>query len=214
MRKISVFFSGLLVIALITVSGTAQSQSPLKTVRPASAATDTKSGKPVTVENIEQDIAEALTVIESNHVVGKKIDYNEVFKTSIDAMLHTLDPHSNYFDAKEFEQFRTDQSSRYYGIGATIGDLCDAKGNVIATYIKATFDGAPAHRAGLRYGDKIVEVNGTSMLGKPFSEVRTFLRGPGARPRRSSSNACAPANVKPSTSSAMRFRSRRSARRT
>ncbi|MGE3467019.1 MAG: S41 family peptidase, partial [Pyrinomonadaceae bacterium] len=77
-----------------------------------------------------------------------------------------------------FEQFRTDQSSRYYGIGATIGDLSDADGKVIATYIKATFDGAPANRGGLRYGDKIIEVNGTSMLGKRFSEVRDFLRGP------------------------------------
>ena len=51
----------------------------------------------------------------------KQLDYNEVYKSSIDGMLHTLDPHSNYFDAKEFEQFRTEQSSRYYGIGATIG---------------------------------------------------------------------------------------------
>jgi carboxyl-terminal processing protease len=99
-------------------------------------------------------------LIESNHVKGKKLDYNELFKTSIDKMLHTLDPHSNYFDAKEFEQFRTDQSSKYFGIGATIGDLSDAKGNIQATFIKATFDGAPANRAGLRYGDKIVEVNG------------------------------------------------------
>ena len=132
----------------------------------------------VSVETIEQDLAEALTLIESNHVVGKKIDYNEIFKSAIDTMLHTLDPHSNYFDAKEFEQFRTDQSSRYYGIGATIGDLSDDKGNVIATYIKATFEGAPAHRAGLRYGDKIVEVNGVSMLGKPFVDVRNVLRGP------------------------------------
>ncbi|MEP6788329.1 MAG: S41 family peptidase, partial [Acidobacteriota bacterium] len=61
---------------------------------------------------------------------------------------------------------------------ATIGDLSDADGKVIATYIKATFDGAPANKAGLRYGDKIIDVNGTSMLGKPFAEVRTFLRGP------------------------------------
>ncbi|HVF29701.1 MAG TPA: S41 family peptidase, partial [Pyrinomonadaceae bacterium] len=137
-----------------------------------------KSTKPVTVENVEQDIAEALSVIESNHVVGKKLDYNEVFKSSIDGMLHTLDPHSNYFDPKEFEQFRTDQQSRYYGIGATIGDLSDEKGNIVATFIKATFDTAPAHRAGLRYGDKIVEVNGQSVLGKSFSEVRNFLRGP------------------------------------
>jgi carboxyl-terminal processing protease len=93
-------------------------------------------------------------------------------------MLHTLDPHSNYFDAKEFEQFRTDQSSRYFGIGATIGDLSDPNGNVIATYIKATFENAPANRAGLRYGDKIVEVNGVSVLGKPFTDVREKLRGP------------------------------------
>ncbi len=138
--------------------------------------------KVVKVEDIEKDIAEALAVIENNYAGTKTLNYNDLFKSSIDTMLHTLDPHSNYFDAKEFEQFRTDQSSRYYGIGATIGDLSDDKGTVIATYIKATFDGAPAHRAGLRYGDKILEVNGTSMAGKPFSEVRTFLRGPRGTP--------------------------------
>lgn len=132
----------------------------------------------VSLEKIELDVAEALSVIESNHVVGKKLNYNELIKSSIDSMLQSLDPHSNYFDAKEFEEFRTDQSSRYFGIGATIGDLSDADGKVQATYIRATFENAPAHRAGLRYGDKIVEVNGTSMIGKPFAEVRNFLRGP------------------------------------
>ncbi len=146
------------------------------------AKVTTKSVKTTSIENIEQDVAEALTLIEDNHSSGKKLDYNELFKSSIDSMLHTLDPHSNYFDAKEFEQFRTDQSSQYYGIGATISDLSDVNGKVIATYIKATFEGAPANRAGLRYGDKIVEVNGASMLGKSFSEVRTFLRGPRGTP--------------------------------
>ena len=138
--------------------------------------------KVVRVEDIEGDIAEALSLIESKHVKGKSLDYNDLFKTSIDTMLHTLDPHSNYFDAKEAEQFRTDQSSRYYGIGATIGDLSDDSGKILGTYIKATFDGAPANRAGLRYGDKILEVNGTSMLGKPFGDVRNFLRGPKGTP--------------------------------
>jgi len=123
-------------------------------------------------------MSEALTVIEANHINGKNLNYNDLMKNSIDSMLHTLDPHSNYFDAKEFEQFRTDQSSRYYGIGATIGDLSDADGKVIATYIKATFENAPANLAGLKYGDKIVEVNGVNVLGKPFTEVREKLRGP------------------------------------
>lgn len=180
--KNSFTFVFTLFLALFVSSSTfAQSQNVSKLL-PKGAASAPKSAKVVTTENIEQDVAEALSLIEANHVVGKKINYNEVFKSSIDGMLHTLDPHSNYFDAKEFEQFRTDQSSRYYGIGATIGDLSDEKGNVIATYIRATFDNAPAHRAGLRYGDKIIEVNGTSVLGKSFSEVRNFLRGPRGTP--------------------------------
>lgn len=166
---------------LISTTTFGQTQGISKNL-PKGAASAPKTGAAVTTEKIEQDVAEALTVIESNHVGGKKLDYNEVFKSSIDGMLHSLDPHSNYFDAKEFEQFRTDQSSRYYGIGATIGDLSDPDGKVIATYIRATFDNAPAHRAGLKFGDKIVEVNGTSVLGKPFSEVRNLLRGPRGTP--------------------------------
>lgn len=166
---------------LLSLNGSAQTQGVARTGS-GSGASVAETKKRVSAQDIESDIAEAMSLVESNHVSGKKINYNTVMKSSIDGMLHTLDPHSNYFDSKEFEQFRTDQSSRYYGIGATIGDLSDAEGKVIATYIRATFDGAPAHRAGLRYGDKIVEINGTSVLGKPFPDVRNMLRGPRGTP--------------------------------
>ena len=142
------------------------------------ASVRNQPAKAASVESIQEELREALSIVEQNYGGSKSISYNDVFKSTIDSMLHTLDPHSNYFDAKEFEQFRTEQSSRYFGIGATIGDLSGPDGKVVATYIKATFDGAPAHLAGLRYGDKIVEVNGTSVLGKPFNEVRNLLRGP------------------------------------
>lgn len=180
MKKHSTLFGLLLSIILAFSNVPAQTDSAVSKNNPKTSTEKVaaKTSKVVTTEAVESDVAEALSLIEANHVNGKTLDYNELFKTSIDSMLHTLDPHSNYFDAKEFEQFRTDQSSRYFGIGATIGDLSDANGNVIATYIKATFDGAPANRAGLSYGDKILDVNGTSMIGKPFNEVRTFLRGP------------------------------------
>jgi carboxyl-terminal processing protease len=179
-RKSFTLFCNLLLIISIATTSFAQtaSSSKLITAAPKEKTAPLVNKSAVTVEKIEQDMAEALTVIQDSYVGGKKLDYNALIKSSIDSMLHTLDPHSNYFDAKEFEQFRTDQQSQYFGIGATIGDLRDGKGNLIATYIKATFEGAPANRAGLRYGDKIVDVNGTSMLGKPFSDVRTFLRGP------------------------------------
>lgn len=174
LRKTSAVFTALITLCFTISTVTGQGQSVSKVV-PGRA--DTKPAK-VTTDKIEDDFSEALALIEKNYAATKQLDYNEVYKSSIDGMLHTLDPHSNYFDAKEFEQFRTEQSSRYYGIGATIGDLSDADGKVLATYIRATFDGAPAHKAGLRYGDKILEVNGTNVVGKSFPEVRNLLRGP------------------------------------
>ena len=177
-KSLNLFSSFLLTVFLLT---NVYSQ-PTKTsqVRPKTSdeIQTSRPTKPVTVEKIEQDVAEALTLIEDRHVGGKDLDYNDLFKSSIDSMLHTLDPHSNYFDAKEYEEFRINQNSQYFGIGAILGDLRDKDGKVIATFIKATFEGAPANRAGLRYGDKIVDVNGTSMLGKSFTEVRNFLIGP------------------------------------
>src|SRR6187551_665753 len=178
LRKTSAVFTALLTLCFTINTVTGQGQSVSKVV-PGRA--DTKPAK-VTTNKIEDDFSEALAVIEKNYAATKQLDYNEVYKSSIDGMLHSLDPHSNYFDAKEFEQFRTDQSSRYFGIGATIGDLSDADGKVVATYIRATFENAPAHRAGLRFGDKIVEVNGTNVLGKPFPDVRNMLRGPRGTP--------------------------------
>ncbi|HWS56551.1 MAG TPA: S41 family peptidase [Pyrinomonadaceae bacterium] len=127
-------------------------------------------------EGIEADVAEALTVIQEHHADGNKLDYNGVFKSSIIGMLRSLDPHSNFYDAKEFEEQRADWRSEYYGIGATIGDR--KVGASTDTYVLATFEGTPAYRAGLRFGDKILEIDGQSVKGKPSGEVRDRLRGP------------------------------------
>jgi carboxyl-terminal processing protease len=125
---------------------------------------------------VERDFAEALTIIQENYIDGNKLEYNTVFKSSIIGMLRSLDPHSNYYDREEFDELKTDQRSEYFGIGAsiqnqTINDKTD-------TYIMATFDRSPAARAGLRFGDKILAVDGESMAGKFSSDVRDKIRGP------------------------------------
>lgn len=125
---------------------------------------------------VEQSFGEALRLIQENYVDGRKLDHNSVVKSSIIGMLRALDPHSNYYDRKEYEELRTDQRSEYFGIGATINPFTIA-GN-IDTYILATFRNSPAARAGLRYGDRIVAVNGESMRGKPSIDVRDRIRGP------------------------------------
>jgi len=125
---------------------------------------------------IQRDVEEALRVIEQQYVEGRSLNYNDVYKSSILGMLRSLDPHSNYYDREEFEELKSDQRSEYFGIGASIQNYIH--GDDADTYITATFDGSPASRAGLRYGDRIVEVDGVKMTGKTSLEVRDKIRGP------------------------------------
>lgn len=157
-------------------TGTARRQPINPSESTTSANAKPSSNARVSGAVVKSDLAEALSLIEDNHIDGKKLDYNSVFKSSISGMLNVLDPHSTYLDATDFAAFKTEQRSEYFGIGATIGDL--RQGDQLNTYIRATFQDAPASRAGLRFGDKIVAVDGQSMKGKNFSEVRKFLLGP------------------------------------
>jgi len=125
---------------------------------------------------VADDFKEALAVIEEKYVDGNKLDYNNVYKSSIMGMLRTLDPHSSYFDREEFEELKTDQRSEYLGIGASIQNY--SIGEQIETYITATFQNSPASRATLRYGDRIDAVDGIPMHGKSSAEVRDKIRGP------------------------------------
>jgi len=124
---------------------------------------------------IAEDFTDALEIIRNNHVGGKKNDYNRLTKTSISAMLRTLDPHSNYFDSTDYEELLTDQQSEYFGIGATIVNF--EKTGEIDTYIVSTFPDSTANRAQLKFGDKILAVNGEKVSGKDSGIVRDKVRG-------------------------------------
>jgi carboxyl-terminal processing protease len=125
---------------------------------------------------VERDFAEALTIIQENYIDGNKLDYDTVFKSSIIGMLRSLDPHSNFYDRAEFDELKTDQRSEYFGIGASIQN--QTIGGKTDTYIMATFANSPAAKAGLRFGDKILAVDGEKMEGKFSSDVRDKIRGP------------------------------------
>jgi carboxyl-terminal processing protease len=125
---------------------------------------------------VADDFKEALSIIEEKYVDGNKLDYNNVYKSSIMGMLRTLDPHSSYFDREEFDELKTDQRSEYYGIGASIQNF--SIGEQMETYITATFQNSPANRSTLRYGDRIDSVDGIPMRGKSSAEVRDKIRGP------------------------------------
>ncbi len=125
---------------------------------------------------IEKDFNEAMKVIQENYIEGKKLDYNAIFKSSIIGMLRSLDPHSNYYDREEYDELKTDQRSEYFGIGASIQNYLI--GEQADTFVTATFQNSPASRAGLRFGDRIIAVDGMTASGKSSLEVRDKIRGP------------------------------------
>jgi carboxyl-terminal processing protease len=146
------------------------------TTGPAAAGRHTARGNSTAIPLIEKDFDEAVRVIQEKYVEGKKLDYNAVFKSSIIGMLRSLDPHSNYYDREEYEELKTEQHSEYFGIGASIQNYI--LGEHPDTFITATFPNSPAARAGLRYGDRILAVDGVKMAGKASLDVRDKIRGP------------------------------------
>lgn len=112
---------------------------------------------------------QAMELIREKYV--EEVGYEALNTAAIQGMLRTLDPHSNYYDRKSFEEMRMEQRSQYYGIGASI------QGRYRGVYIMETFKDTPATKAGLRYGDQIIAIDGKNTESWNSDQVRDNLRG-------------------------------------
>lgn len=119
---------------------------------------------------LSDDYQKAIEIVRQNYVV--ELDHETLTKAAIQGMLKSLDPHSDYMDRKAFQEFREKQQSEYFGIGAQIG----VRNRV--TYVMEPFKRSPAARAGLRYGDHIVAVDGQDTSSWTSDRVRNVLIGP------------------------------------
>ncbi len=132
-------------------------------------------GNSAAVRSIASDIREAQALILRNHFETGQTKLESITKSALAGMLHTLDPHSNYHDAAEWKELLEDQNSGYTGIGATIGEF--SNGRTSDTYVLSVMPNSPAAIARLRFGDKIVSVNGVKTVDLGLSSVRDMLRG-------------------------------------
>ena len=112
----------------------------------------------------------ALTVIDQEYV--EKLPSDRLVYGAIDGMLKTLDPHSSFFDPKEYARMRERQEGRYYGLGITIQAI---DGDIT---VMSIFEGSPAYKRGLRRGDVIARVEGQDAKGWTSDDAVKKLKGP------------------------------------
>jgi carboxyl-terminal processing protease len=156
-----------LVIIGATVAGGVRSRASR---RHAVANTNSNSAsEQFEADKIENDYREAISTITEQY--AGEVDYEKATQAAIQGMLFTLDPHSVYFPANEFKKLKEDQSSSFYGIGVQILRHDDG------VYVQSVVENTPASRAGLRYGDRIVAVDGKDARDWSSEEVSKNVRG-------------------------------------
>jgi carboxyl-terminal processing protease len=111
-----------------------------------------------------------LSIVERNYADPVDVD-KAVYDGAIPGMLRVLDPHSNFFDPRQYALFREEQQGKYYGVGMSV------QGRDNQTIVLSPFVGSPAYKAGIRPGDIIMKVDGKSCTGLTTTEVADMLKG-------------------------------------
>ena len=127
------------------------------------------AGTEVTPQKVVSDYSEALDIVAKNY--SGKQNLETLSDSSIQSMLWTLDPHSSFFTREEFKKLSEEQASQFYGIGVSIIQHRDG------VYVQSIVPETPADKVGLRYGDKILEVDGKDALDWSSAEVSKNVRG-------------------------------------
>jgi carboxyl-terminal processing protease len=117
----------------------------------------------------------ALAAVEREYV--EEVPADRLVYGAIEGMLHTLDPHSAFFNPREYEQMRERQQGTYYGLGIQIQSL---DGDIT---VMSVFENSPAYRKGLRRGDIISRItgdDGETVDAKGFTAEQAvrLLKGP------------------------------------
>lgn len=123
------------------------------------------------ISNSRKSFSRVYEVVEQNFADKVSPD-QAIYKGAIPGMLRTLDPHSSFYDPKDYRQFREEQQGRYFGVGMTITPRKNQ------TVVIAPFPGSPAYKAGIRPGDVILEVNGKRTDNLSTTEIADLMKGP------------------------------------
>lgn len=116
-----------------------------------------------------QVFAKVLNLVQQYYV--EEVDTQKLIYGGIKGMLQELDPHTNFLQPDVYKEFESETSGEFSGIGIEI-----TVQNDILTVISPIED-TPAYNAGIKAGDRIVEINGVSTKGFSLAEAAQHMRG-------------------------------------
>ena len=133
-------------------------------------------GMPLLAESQTTRIDKNLTIytdvmrqLDMNYV--DTLNYDDLIESSINYMLHKIDPYTTYIPRREDDELRRMTQGKYGGVGSII---MYRDSNV---YVSELYEGMPAQQSGLLPGDRFVKVDGMDCNGKNTKEVSEKLRG-------------------------------------
>ncbi len=138
------------------------------------AAAESESSSQTSPNEFLTNFTEALDVIQLTY--AEKVGPDKLVYSAIKGMLRVLDPHSSFFDPKEFSRLREEQHSKYFGLGIRVRPLLRDQGRHVIVEPPAI--GSPAERKGLRAGDVITRIEGEPIDDWTSDEVVSHLKGP------------------------------------
>ncbi|MFA9229945.1 MAG: hypothetical protein RIR95_1093 [Pseudomonadota bacterium] len=102
----------------------------------------------------------------------EEVDSKDLIEAAINGMLTSLDPHSSYLSAKDFDDMQEQTKGEFGGLGI---EVSQEQGFV---KVVSPMDGTPADLAGVEAGDFITHVNGASVSGLTLDQAVELMRGP------------------------------------
>ncbi len=108
---------------------------------------------------------------EVNAYYVDEVDPEKLVSTGINEMLASLDPYTTYIPEEQLEDYRTMTTGLYGGIGAIVGNINNE------TVITMLYEGYGAHKAGLKIGDQIIEIDGHTLSKGAPEDVTKLLKG-------------------------------------
>jgi carboxyl-terminal processing protease len=135
-----------------------------------------RSGAPSWWPDRERDrnvryFREVMQLVKENYVGDAPAGYNDLTRAALSGMVSTLDPHSQFMRADEFQETEEELSNAFGGVGMQVEQR---DGQIL---VVAPIAGTPAERAGMRRGDRLLKIDGKAIENPTVEKTVRLVRG-------------------------------------